>query len=61
MRSSLKALFASFELFLAVAASPTHKRSVCPQVSGDILFNNQFQLYPAYYRWDYQRCVLYLR
>ncbi|KAG4418357.1 hypothetical protein IFR04_008499 [Cadophora malorum] len=60
MRSSLKALFASFELFLAVAASPTHKRSVCPQVSGDIFFNNQFQLYPAYYRWDSQRCVLYL-
>ncbi|KAG5772289.1 hypothetical protein H9Q73_012549 [Fusarium xylarioides] len=56
--SLLISLFAS--LVLAGSASK-HKTSKCRQISGDILFRDQFQLYPSFFRWDDQRCVLYLR
>ncbi|KAG5809310.1 hypothetical protein H9Q71_006317 [Fusarium xylarioides] len=55
--SLLISLFAS--LVLAGSASK-HKTSKCRQISGDILFRDQFQLYPSFFRWDDQRCVLYL-
>ncbi|RKK08497.1 hypothetical protein BFJ68_g17215 [Fusarium oxysporum] len=46
-------------LILAASAS-NYPTSRCPPISGDILFRDEFQLYPSYYRWDYQRCVLYI-
>ncbi|KAF5673257.1 trichothecene biosynthesis [Fusarium denticulatum] len=44
----------------SIASASNHATPKCRQVSGDILFNNQFQLYPSFFRWDDQRCVLYL-
>ncbi|KAF4494147.1 immune-responsive 1 [Fusarium agapanthi] len=49
-----------FASCIAVASATKHATSRCRPISGDILFRNQFQLYPSFFRWDDQRCVLYL-
>ncbi|EXK46459.1 hypothetical protein FOMG_00178 [Fusarium oxysporum f. sp. melonis 26406] len=46
--------------WILTASASKHATSRCPPISGDILFRNEFQLYPSFYRWDDQRCVLYL-
>nr|RBQ94404.1 hypothetical protein FVER53263_21124 [Fusarium verticillioides] len=55
--SILISLVASWGL---TASASNHATPKCRQVSGDILFNDQFQLYPSFFRWDDQRYVLYL-
>ncbi|KAG9506592.1 hypothetical protein J7337_000125 [Fusarium musae] len=55
--SILISLVASWGL---TASASNHATPKCRQVSGDILFNDQFQLYPSFFQWDDQRCVLYL-
>ncbi|KAH7351266.1 hypothetical protein BKA65DRAFT_476592 [Rhexocercosporidium sp. MPI-PUGE-AT-0058] len=60
MRCTLTTFLTSLGISLALASPHSFTTSICPPVSGDILINGEFQLYPAYYRWDFQRCVLYL-
>ncbi|KAF5241191.1 hypothetical protein FANTH_9187 [Fusarium anthophilum] len=49
-----------FASCIATASATKHATSKCRPISGDILFRDQFQLYPSFFRWDDQRCVLYL-
>ncbi|KAF5532022.1 immune-responsive 1 [Fusarium mexicanum] len=48
------------EKFIDGSSATKHATSKCRPISGDILFRDQFQLYPSFFRWDDQRCVLYL-
>ncbi|KAF5706988.1 immune-responsive 1 [Fusarium mundagurra] len=48
-------LVASCILAASASKRPTSK---CPQVSGDILFKNEFQLYPTFYRAIYNASIV---